>query len=45
LIRALLPRYRYDHLMQIGWKVLLPLSFSFFWFITGVIIAFQAFPL
>lgn len=32
LIRALLPRYRYDQLLNIGWKVILPLSlFLFIW--------------
>lgn len=44
LIRALLPRYRYDHLMQVGWKTLLPLSLSFYMLIMGLIITFQAFP-
>lgn len=31
LIRASLPRYRYDQLMDIGWKAFLPVSLSFLW--------------
>jgi len=27
-IRATLPRYRYDQLMRIGWKVLIPLGIA-----------------
>lgn len=32
LIRAAIPRYRYDQLMRIGWKFILPVSLSIFIF-------------
>jgi NADH:ubiquinone oxidoreductase subunit H len=36
-IRAAFPRFRYDHLMRLGWKVFLPLVLSSFFFYSFVL--------
>jgi len=38
-VRAAFPRYRYDQLMRLGWKVFLPLSFAFVLWIAGLLVA------
>ena len=43
-IRATFPRYRYDQLMYLGWKVFLPLSLSFVIFTSSVLIGFGWLP-
>jgi NADH-quinone oxidoreductase subunit H len=42
-VRAAFPRYRYDQLMRIGWKVFLPLSFGWYLFVSGVLFNFYYF--
>lgn len=39
-IRASLPRYRYDQLMRLGWKIFLPLTIGFFLFYMGLFLFF-----
>lgn len=41
LVRATYPRYRYDQLMRLGWKIFLPISLAFVIFISGILIAFD----
>ena len=43
-IRGVLPRFRYDSLMGLLWKVFLPLSFGYFVFIFSFFCLFDFFP-
>jgi NADH-quinone oxidoreductase subunit H len=43
-VRAAFPRYRYDQLMRLGWKVFLPLSLAWVIFVAGVLVSFQWLP-
>jgi NADH-quinone oxidoreductase subunit H len=40
-VRAAFPRYRYDQLMRIGWKVFLPLSLGWVFLVTGILVGFD----
>lgn len=44
-VRAAFPRYRFDQLMRLGWKVFLPLSFSYLFFVVSVLYFFNGLPI
>jgi NADH-quinone oxidoreductase subunit H len=44
LVKAFVPRYRYDQLMRLGWKVFLPLSLFMVVAVAGVLYAFDLAP-
>lgn len=43
-VRAALPRYRYDQLMSIGWKIFLPVSITYLLLTFCILITFNMFP-
>lgn len=43
-VRASFPRYRYDQLMRLGWKVFLPMSLAAVVIVSGVLVAFDLVP-
>jgi len=40
-VRAAFPRYRYDQLMRLGWKIFLPFSFAWVLFVSGIMVGFD----
>jgi NADH-quinone oxidoreductase subunit H len=43
-VRASLPRYRYDQLMRLGWKIFLPFTLLWVILISGLVVYLNAFP-
>nr|YP_010620064.1 NADH dehydrogenase subunit 1 [Rhodomelopsis africana]WAX04077.1 NADH dehydrogenase subunit 1 [Rhodomelopsis africana] len=40
-VRSSFPRYRYDQLMRLGWKIFLPLSLSYIFVISSTLLTFD----
>nr|YP_010199524.1 NADH dehydrogenase subunit 1 [Gracilaria baiana]UAD89382.1 NADH dehydrogenase subunit 1 [Gracilaria baiana] len=43
-VRSAFPRYRYDQLMRLGWKIFLPLSLGWVLFTAGILLSFNWLP-
>ncbi len=43
-VRSSFPRYRYDQLMRLGWKIFLPLSLGWVFLVSGFLLGFNWLP-
>jgi len=44
LVKAIVPRYRYDQLMRLGWKIFLPLSLMWVVLTSSYLFYFKLLP-